>query len=142
MANVLSQEEIDALLGGISEGTVPVETAAASENSEPGKKDILSFDFTDQDHVLRGRLPTLEIVHDRFARLLRIGKPGYRVDDLERKLETSGPQGVVGNGAVERNGYAELPVGRNRELGTGAVFDDPRKSRKICGAGCGIGSGD
>lgn len=71
MANVLSQEEIDALLGGISEGTIQTE-AALDESARTIEKDVQAFDFTDQDHILRGRLPTLEIIHDRFARLLRL----------------------------------------------------------------------
>lgn len=70
MANVLSQEEIDALLGGISEGTI--NTEGNGEQNVVEEKHVSPFDFTDQDHVLRGRMPTLEIIHDRFARLLRL----------------------------------------------------------------------
>lgn len=69
MANVLSQEEIDALLGGISGGQIET-------NAEPGKDaaedQIGAFDFSDQDRLLRSRLPTLETIHDRFARQLRL----------------------------------------------------------------------
>ena len=69
MANVLSQEEIDALLGGMMNGEI--------ETPESGVKlgaDIpnATFDFADQDRFLRSRLPTLETIHDRFARLLRL----------------------------------------------------------------------
>jgi flagellar motor switch protein FliM len=69
MANVLSQEEIDALLGGLSEGQI--DTSAKLEASADGV-DCIPFDFTDQDRFLRGNLPTLETIHDRFSRLLRL----------------------------------------------------------------------
>lgn len=69
MANVLSQEEIDALLGGLSGGQI--ETANKSKAVE-GDGEAIPFDFTDQDRFMRSRLPTLETIHDRFARLLRL----------------------------------------------------------------------
>src|SRR5687767_10253736 len=69
MANVLSQEEIDALLGGISGGQI--ETAPANVH-ESGEGQPAKFDFSDQDRLLRSRLPTLETIHDRFARQLRL----------------------------------------------------------------------
>jgi flagellar motor switch protein FliM len=70
MANVLSQEEIDALLGGLSGGQI--ETAGATAEAEAGDASATAYDFADQDRILRGRLPTLETIHDRFARLLRL----------------------------------------------------------------------
>lgn len=70
MANVLSQEEIDALLGGLSGGQIPTPNEAASA-PESGATPVVPFDFSDQDRFIRGRLPTLETIHDRFARLLR-----------------------------------------------------------------------
>ncbi|HOE96544.1 MAG TPA: flagellar motor switch protein FliM [Candidatus Sumerlaeota bacterium] len=69
MANVLSQEEIDALLGGISGGQIDT-SRNDGEDQEP--EAVQAFDFSDQDRYLRGRLPTLETIHDRFARLLRL----------------------------------------------------------------------
>ena len=69
MANVLSQEEIDALLGGLSGGQI--ETSESAQEKPAQVEDIHPFDFSDQDRYLRGRMPTLETIHDRFARLLR-----------------------------------------------------------------------
>jgi flagellar motor switch protein FliM len=69
MANVLSQEEIDALLGGLSGGQIPATEGEA--NAPAAESPIVPFDFSDQDRFIRGRLPTLETIHDRFARLLR-----------------------------------------------------------------------
>lgn len=70
MANVLSQEEIDALLGGLSGGQISTSNEpAAPADADPA---VTPFDFSDQDRFIRGRLPTLETIHDRFARLLRL----------------------------------------------------------------------
>lgn len=63
---VLSQDELDALLQGVDSGEVDVQPAAA-----PGE--VRGFDFASQDHIVRGRLPTLEMINERFMRLWRIG---------------------------------------------------------------------
>ncbi len=68
MSDLLSQDEIDALLNGVEGGDV------ATGNDEPVPVDaVLSYDFTQQDRIVRGRLPTLEMVNDRFARFFRTG---------------------------------------------------------------------
>lgn len=68
MSDLLSQEEIDALLNGVNGGDVP------TGGDEPPPADaVLSYDFTQQDRIVRGRLPTLEMVNDRFARYFRTG---------------------------------------------------------------------
>lgn len=65
MADVLSQEEVNALLRGISSGQIE------SENKEELAGGIKAYDLTSQDRIVRGRMPTLEIINERFARLLR-----------------------------------------------------------------------
>ena len=66
MANdVLNQDEIDALLHGVDKGAVSTEAPAA----EPGE--VRAFDFANQVRIVRGRMPTLEMINDRFARLFR-----------------------------------------------------------------------
>ena len=65
-ADVLSQDEIDALLHGVDEGAVSTEAPCP-----PGE--ARNFDFATQDRIVRGRMPTLEMVNERFARLIRIG---------------------------------------------------------------------
>jgi flagellar motor switch protein FliM len=64
-SDLLSQEEIDALLHGVDNGDVATE----SDVSEAGG--VNSYDFTSQDRIVRGRLPTLEMINERFARLFR-----------------------------------------------------------------------
>ncbi|MFC5740494.1 flagellar motor switch protein FliM [Dyella tabacisoli] len=68
MSDLLSQEEIDALLEGVDGGAV------ATGGDEPLPPDaVVTYDFTQQDRIVRGRLPTLEMVNDRFARFFRTG---------------------------------------------------------------------
>jgi flagellar motor switch protein FliM len=64
---LLSQDEIDALLHGVDSGKVDTEPPPAA----PGE--ARTFDFATQDRIVRGRMPTLEMVNERFARLFRIG---------------------------------------------------------------------
>lgn len=68
MTQILSQDEVDALLQGISDGDVETESAPAPEEQV---RSIQDFDFTNQDRIVRGSLPTLEMIHDRFARSFR-----------------------------------------------------------------------
>ncbi|WPN48772.1 MULTISPECIES: flagellar motor switch protein FliM [unclassified Pseudomonas] len=63
--DLLSQDEIDALLHGVDDGLVQTENAA-----EPGT--VKSYDLTSQDRIVRGRMPTLEMINERFARYTRI----------------------------------------------------------------------
>jgi len=64
---ILSQDEIDALLNGVTSGEVESETG---QPLAPG--DIADYDFTSQDRIVRGRLPTLEMINERMARHLRV----------------------------------------------------------------------
>jgi flagellar motor switch protein FliM len=66
MSKILSQEEVDALLKGMSGGEIEVETDVG-----PGADGVVVYDLTNQDRIIRGRMPTLEIINDRFARLFR-----------------------------------------------------------------------
>ncbi|MGC5700278.1 flagellar motor switch protein FliM [Pseudomonas sp. NFXW11] len=63
--DLLSQDEIDALLHGVDDGLVQTEHSA-----EPGS--VKSYDLTSQDRIVRGRMPTLEMINERFARYTRI----------------------------------------------------------------------
>lgn len=65
--DLLSQDEIDALLHGVGSGDVE---ADGDDDLADGAR---NYDFASQDRIVRGRLPTLEMVNERFARLFRIG---------------------------------------------------------------------
>ncbi|MGD9843003.1 MAG: flagellar motor switch protein FliM [Steroidobacteraceae bacterium] len=62
---VLSQDEIDALMHGVDSGEVKIDPAAAPD-------EVREYDFATQSRIIRGRMPTLEMVNERFARLFRI----------------------------------------------------------------------
>jgi flagellar motor switch protein FliM len=64
--DLLSQDEIDALLHGVDGGDVETET------DEPLEEGVArQYDFASQDRIVRGRLPTLEMINERFARYYR-----------------------------------------------------------------------
>src|SRR5690606_39346264 len=65
--DLLSQDEIDALLHGVDSGVVSTDP----EPVDPGV--ARPYDFASQDRIIRGRMPTLEMVNERFVRLWRIG---------------------------------------------------------------------
>jgi flagellar motor switch protein FliM len=65
MDEILSQEEVDALLKGIQEGEVETE-----KGIEP--TGVKSYDFTGQEKIVRGRMPSLDIANERLARNFRL----------------------------------------------------------------------
>ncbi len=66
MTDLLSQEEIDALLHGVDDGDVD------TDDDEEEDGDARQYDFNSEDRIVRGRMPTLEMINERFARYLRI----------------------------------------------------------------------
>ena len=66
MNKILAQDEVDALLRGLSGGDIETDEEVPEEESN-----IVPFDLANQDRIIRGRMPVLEIVNDRFARLCR-----------------------------------------------------------------------
>ncbi|MEY4756176.1 MAG: flagellar motor switch protein FliM [Pseudomonadota bacterium] len=83
----LSQEEVDALLEGVTgESQKSVEEA-------PQEGEVRPYNISSQERIVRGRMPTMEIVNERFARNLRIGLFNF----IRRSPEVS-----VGSVAVQR----------------------------------------
>ena len=76
--NFLSQEEVDALLKGVNgdqdDAATPEETSG-----------VRTYNLATQERIVRGRMPTLEIINERFARLLRVGLFNF----LRRSAEVS-----------------------------------------------------
>lgn len=68
MDQVLSQSEVDALLSAVSDGRVD----APQERDSGDASGVVHFDLANQDRIIRGRMPTLDIIHDRFIRLFRV----------------------------------------------------------------------
>jgi len=64
---VLSQDEVDALLQGITGESQKL------EEEEVPQGDVRQYDIASQERIVRGRMPTMEIINERFARNIRIG---------------------------------------------------------------------
>lgn len=65
--DLLSQEEIDALLQGVDSGELDTETDLRARDGV-----ARPYDFMSKDRIVRGRMPTLEMINERFARFFRI----------------------------------------------------------------------
>ncbi|MFL5815737.1 MAG: flagellar motor switch protein FliM [Bdellovibrionia bacterium] len=92
MNQVLSQSEVDALLSAVSDGSVDTGSSAPASaaggggggggggasagdiggGDNYGDVEITPYDLTNQDRVIRGRMPTLDIIYERFIRLYRM----------------------------------------------------------------------
>ncbi|AME23331.1 MULTISPECIES: flagellar motor switch protein FliM [Burkholderiaceae] len=98
----MSQEEVDALLKGVT-GEVD---AVADETRYQG---VRPYNLATQERIVRGRMPGLEIINDRFARLLRVGIFNF----MRRSAEISvGPVKVQKYSEFTRN----LPIPTNLNL--------------------------
>jgi flagellar motor switch protein FliM len=67
----LSQDEVDALLRGISEGEVETE-----QNTGGEIEGVRAYDLAYQERIIRGRMPTLEIINQKLSRQLRAALSG------------------------------------------------------------------
>ena len=65
--DILTQDEIDALLHGVNTGDVETQADGSGDDGQ-----AKSYDFASQDRIVRGRMPTLEMINERFARYFRI----------------------------------------------------------------------
>ena len=76
--NFLSQEEVDALLKGVSGDQEELVKEVDVSGVKP-------YNLATQERIVRGRMPTMEIINERFARLLRISMFNF----LHRSTEIS-----------------------------------------------------
>lgn len=65
---ILSQDEVDALLQGITGESQKLDAESAGPTSG-----IRDYNLASQERIVRGRMPTMEIVNERFARNIRLG---------------------------------------------------------------------
>ncbi len=90
MNQVLTQAEVDALLSAVSDGESGAPGAGAAAGggaptgalgdissaggnvSDEAEPEVTPYDLTNQDRVIRGRMPTLDIIYERFIRLFRM----------------------------------------------------------------------
>ena len=76
--NFLSQEEVDALLKGVNGDQDDIATPEDTSG-------VRTYNLATQERIVRGRMPTLEIINERFARYLRVGLFNF----LRRSAEVS-----------------------------------------------------
>jgi len=115
----LSQEEVDALL----EGVTGESQKSVEEVAEHGE--VRAYNISSQERIVRGRMPTMEIVNERFARNLRVGLFNF----IRRSPEISvGPVSVQRYSAFLR----ELAVPTNFNIvairplrGSGLIVCEP-----------------
>jgi len=84
MNQVLSQSEVDALLAAVSDGDVATADSSKGDTSRGGggsggggsknydDTKIVAYDLTSQDRIIRGRLPQLEVIYEKFMRAFRV----------------------------------------------------------------------
>lgn len=73
MAEVLSQNEIDALLQALNSGEVDAQEIKEVESSSKVKK----YDFRNPKKIAKDQLRTLEIIHENLGRLFQTFLSGY-----------------------------------------------------------------
>ena len=115
----LSQAEVDALLEGVT-GESRTQTEQVAQKGE-----VRDYNLASQERIVRGRMPTMEIVNERFARNLRLGIFNF----IRRSPEVS-----IGSISVQRYGafLRELAVPTNFNIvavrplrGNGLIVCEP-----------------
>ena len=71
MNQVLSQSEVDALLAAVSDGELDAGEETASTGGADDKV-VVVYDLTSQDRIIRGRLPQLDVIYEKFMRSFRV----------------------------------------------------------------------
>ncbi len=116
---ILSQDEVDALLQGITGESQKMDADA------PPTPGIRDYDLSSQERIVRGRMPTMEVINERFARNIRLG-----LFNFIRKS----PEVAIGGIKVQKYSafLREIVVPTNFNLvtykplrGTGLIVCDP-----------------
>lgn len=71
MSQVLSQSEVDALLAAVSEGELD-DSGESSKIAVEDERTVVAYDLTSQDRIIRGRLPQLDVIYEKFMRSFRV----------------------------------------------------------------------
>jgi flagellar motor switch protein FliM len=85
MSDILSQDEVDALLRGVQTGDIGTEEAKQKIMSG-----IRSYDLTSQERIVRGRMPGLEMANERFARFFRNSVSGLVMQFVDISIHNVG----------------------------------------------------
>jgi flagellar motor switch protein FliM len=133
MAATLSPEEIKALMSAIQDGRVNTEATAKAARSE-----VVPYDLTSQDRIIRGQMPTLDAINEQVASMLGIGLAGrtrvtirvtsspatlLKFQDLVPLLAPPASVCVLGLGAAYGFALAVLEPGLGEALLSAALGD-------------------
>ena len=67
MSDFLSQDEVDSLLRGVTG-----EESESPAQEEENKAEARPYNVASNERIVRGRMPTMEVINERFARMLRV----------------------------------------------------------------------
>jgi flagellar motor switch protein FliM len=116
---ILSQDEVDALLQGITGESQSLDAQPREDGA------IRNYDISSQERIVRGRMPTMEIINERFAHNIRLGMFNF----IRKSPEIS-----IGSVKVQKYGafLREIVVPTNFNIvgvrplrGSGLVICDP-----------------
>ncbi len=85
MSDILSQDEVDALLRGVQTGEIGTEEAKQKIMSG-----IRPYDLTSQERIVRGRMPGLEMANERFSRYFRNSVSGLVMKFVDISIHNVG----------------------------------------------------
>src|SRR5882724_1919180 len=104
MADVLDQNEVDALLAAVETGEVQEERSDAQifsrHHRDPASPEIKSYDFTRPERVSKDQMRALQTLHESFARNFGASLSGFLRTIVEVKVAT-----------CEQMTYSEFPSG-------------------------------
>ena len=117
--DILSQDEVDALLGGVDDSDLETDVS-------PDDGEAREYNFGNEDRIIRGRMPTLEMINERFGRHFRIS--------LFNMLRRSAEISVAGVQVMKFNEYIHtlfVPTSLNLIhmhplRGTGLIVFEPK----------------
>jgi flagellar motor switch protein FliM len=85
MSDVLSQDEVDALLKGVQTGEIGTEEA-----KQKIMTGVRTYDLTSQERIVRGRMPGLEMANERFSRFFRNSVSGLVMKFVDISIHNVG----------------------------------------------------
>ena len=71
MAPTLNPDEVNALMSAIQEGRISPDAGTPATRGQ-----VVSYDLTSQDRVIRGQMPTLDAINEQVASILGVGLAG------------------------------------------------------------------
>ncbi len=81
MADILDQSEVDALLRGVASGDLETET-----DQPPSDAEEMVYDLTNPERIIRGKMPALTVVHDKFVKGFQMSLSNYLRKDVEVQI--------------------------------------------------------